>query len=431
MTLKFDPYAFEHTTIDSVPVLYKKIETAPCIHIRLVFNFGAFHDEIGKEGTAHFLEHMLLKGSSLFSTKKDTQEFGKKYMLNTLNAATGFFSMWLSGKTLPENYEKAIEGLFDMILTSKLTQDDFDEEKSVIIQEAWGRYKNEKYLKYVKELINNNDTIPDRKRILSPLGWPETIEKMTREDILDSYNKHIVKENFSIIVVGNIDNAHIDTLEKYIKQLKSGEKSREVYIPEKILTDKIAVFRNKRVDIGMEDKNQVGLEVCITFPRPVKDQELEKRQSTSVQIMAGLLQEILHERFRLDNSWCYSISASLSMQKDSSYLYIYSDINKDKETEGLKIANEILEDFKGDKYKEKFEDSKKMQIDRFVSAENLSYDITDTALWSYSKYSKVYSLEETLPYLEQVTFEDLKKFAVENFVKEKIFTEILLPSDSE
>lgn len=428
MTLKFDPYAFEHTIIDNVPVLFKKIETAPCIHIRLVFNFGAFHDEIGKEGVAHFLEHMLLKGSSSFSTKKDTQEFSKKYMLNTLNAATGFFSMWLSGKTLPENYEKVMDGLFDMILTAKLTQNDFDEEKSVIIQEAWGRYKNDKYLKYVKELINNNDTIPDRKRILSPLGWPDTIEKMTRDDILDSYNKHIVKENFSIIVVGNIDNKHIDILEKYIIQLKSGKKSREVYIPEKILNDKVAVFRNKRVDIGLEDKNQVGLELCVTFPRPVSDPELEKKQSASVQILRGLLEEILHERFRLDNSWCYSISASLSMQKDSSYLYIYSDINKDKELEGLKIANEIFEDFKNDKYKEKFEDSKKMQIDRFVSAENLSYDITDTALWGYSKYNRVHSLEEILPYLEQVAFEDIKNFATENFVPEKIFTEILLPS---
>lgn len=429
MTLKFDPYAFEQTTIDNVPVFYKKIETAPCIHIRLVFDFGAFHDEIGKEGVAHFLEHMLLKGSSLFSTKKDTKEFSKKYMLDTLNAATGFFSMWLNGKTLPENYERVVEGLFDMILTPKITQQDFDEEKAVIIQEAWGRYKNDKYLKYTRELINNNDTIPDRKRIFSPLGWPETIEKFTREDILDSYNKNIVKENFSIIIVGNIDNTHIDILEKYIKKLKSGQKSREVYIPEKVLSDKVDIFRNKRIDIGLEDKNQVYLELCVMFPRAINNNE--ERQAATVQLMRGLLQEILHERFRLDNSWCYHISASLSMQKDSSYLYIYSDINKDKETEGVSIANEILEDFKGDKYLDRFEDSKKMQIDRLVSAENLSYDIADTALWEYSKHGRVHSLEEILPYLYEVTFEDIKKFAQENFVKEKIFTEILLPSDSQ
>ncbi len=148
MTLKFDPYAFEKTEINGVPVLYKKIESAPCIHIRLFFDFGAFHDEIGKEGVAHFLEHMLLKGSSLFSNKKETKEFSKKYMLNTLNAHTGYFHMGVDGKTLPENYEKVIEGMFDMILTPKITQEDFDEEKKVIIQEAWGRYKNDKYLQY-------------------------------------------------------------------------------------------------------------------------------------------------------------------------------------------------------------------------------------------------------------------------------------------
>ena len=430
MTLKYDPYAFEKTKINGVPVLYKKIESAPCIHIRLFFDFGAFHDEEGKEGVAHFLEHMLLKGSSLFPTKKDTKEFSKKYMLNTLNARTGFFFMGVDGKTLPENYEKVIEGMFDMILTPKITQEDFDEEKKVIIQESWGRYKNDKYLKYVRDLCNNNDTIPDRKRISSPLGWPETIEKFTREDILDSYNKNVVKENFFAVIVGNIDNTHINILKPYIDRLKSGQKSREVYIPDKILPDKIKLFRNKRVDIGLEDKNQVGIELSVMYPR-VKDHEAGLRQESIASMFRGLLQEILHERFRLDNSWCYSISASTSMQTDSSYLYIYSDINKDKEKEGLIIAHEVLEDLKGDKYKDRFEETKKMTIDRTVSAENLSWDIADTARWEYTRHRKVTSLEEMVSYLEKVTFEDIKKFAQENFTEEKIFTEILLPSDSQ
>lgn len=428
MTLKFDPYLFEQKTIDGVTVLYKKIDTAPCIHIRLVFDFGAFHDDIGKEGVAHFLEHMLLKGCDLYPTKKDIKQFSKKYMLNTLNASTGFFSMWLNGKTLPENYEKVIEGMFDMILTSKITQKDFDEEKPVIIEEAWGRYKNDKYLNYVKQLINNNDTIPDRKRISSPLGWPETIEKFTRQDILDSYNKNMVKENFSIVIVGNIDDSHIDILEQYIKQLRSGQKSKEVYIPESLLPDKVKLFRNKRVDIGLADKNQVYLEYCINFPRIINNIEEDKKNSAVAQVLRGLLQEVLHERFRMDNSWCYSISASLSQQKDISDLYIYSDINKDKETEGLKMVNEILEDFKTDKYTDRFEDSKKMQIDQVISAERLSYDITDGALWDYSKYGKVYSLAEMLPYAESVTFDDIKRFAQKYFVEDNIFVEVLLPS---
>ena len=431
MTLKFDPYAFEQINIDGVPVLYKKIDTAPCIHIRLVFDFGAFHDDEGKEGVAHFLEHMLLKGSSLIPTKKDKEEFSKKYMLNTLNAHTGYFHMGLDGKTLPENYNKVIEVMFDMILTPKINQKDFDEEKPVIIQEAWGRYKNDKYLKYTKNLINNNDTIPDRKRISSPLGWPETIEKFTREDILNSYNKNVIRENFFVVIVGNIDQSHIDILKPYIDRLKSGEKSKEVYIPDQIFPDKVKVFRNKRVDIGLEDKNQVYIELCIMFAKIKNDDGLDLKQSSITYILRGLLQEILHERFRLDNSWCYHISVSRSMQKDSNYFYIYSDMNKDKEKEGLKIAYETLENFKDDTYKERFEDSRKMQIDSIISAENLSWDITDSALWEFSNHKTVTSLTKMISYLEKVTFEDIKNFAKENFISEKIFTEILLPSDGE
>lgn len=68
-----------------------------------------------------------------------------------------------------------------------------------------------------------------------------------------------------------------------------------------------------------------------------------------------------------------------------------------------------------------------MQIDSFVSAERLSWDIADSALWDYSKHGKVYALHEILPYAESVTYDDIKRFAKENFVEERVFVEVLLP----
>ena len=59
---KEDPYLFIEDSIDEVPFYYKQMETSPCVHLRLVFNYGAMHDEPGLEGAAHFLEHMILKG---------------------------------------------------------------------------------------------------------------------------------------------------------------------------------------------------------------------------------------------------------------------------------------------------------------------------------------------------------------------------------
>ncbi len=427
MTLKFDPYAFEKTEINGVPVLYKKIESAPCIHFRFVFKYGAFDDPVGKEGVAHFLEHMLFKGTDIFADEKEVELFRKRHTLNSLNANTSYYELKIVGKCLPEKFDKVLEGIFSMILSPKITEKDFNDEKRVIIQESWQKFFNDKHISYIKKYINNNDSIPNRNRIYSALGWPETIEKITHKDIWDAYNKYFVRENLSIFLAGNIQESDISKLNFYINKLKSGQRNNPVYVPDIILDNKVNIMENKREDIGLTDKKQTFISIERVLPR-IKIKEEEKIFLRTAVVMRRILNDLLFERLRIDNNWCYGAGADISTNPDRIFLNFESELDPNHKDEAKKIIYELIEDLKTDKYLYKFDDIKNMVIDATISAERLTGDILDSVVSDIKIFDQIVTLDEFIENIKLVTFEDIKSFAQKYFVREKMFEEIFLPN---
>ncbi len=316
-----------------------------------------------------------------------------------------------------------------MIINPKLTLEDFDNEKKVIIQEAWRVFLNDKYINYIKKYINNNDTFPDRNRLYTALGWPETIEKITHQDILNAHKKYFIKENFTIFIAGNMGNMDISSkLIPYIKQMPSGEKNKDYFIPENILSDKVKVFENKRIDIGLTDKKQTMISMDIVYPR-IKDKLKEKKFLKNIIVLKRIIGDILFERLRLDNSWCYGAGTDFHLSRDRMHFSLDSEINPDHKEETIKIIHEILTDIKTDKYKLKFEEIKQVMLESSISSERLTGDILDSVLYDYLDLDQIITLQEYIDELKSINFEDVRDFAKENIILDKFFTEIFLPED--
>src|ERR1035437_1176170 len=112
-TQNFDPFDFKKKKIAGVNVYYKNLPWAPCIHIYFTLSAGAFSDPIGKEGVAHFLEHLLGNGSPMAKDKKAVKEFNRIYMLNSRNAYTSHYQTVCHGRCLPEHFDKVFNFLYD------------------------------------------------------------------------------------------------------------------------------------------------------------------------------------------------------------------------------------------------------------------------------------------------------------------------------
>ena len=415
----FDPYDFSKKEIDGVPVYYKNLPWAPCINISVAFNTGAFSDPVGKEGLSHFLEHLIFDGSSKFKDKKVVREWSKKYALNSWNAYTNFYETVYHLKCLPENYKKVLEGMKDMIFSPNLKKQDVEHERGVITQESWRRYKNEKFLTYTKEVIDNLYHGHNYSRVGSPLGWPETINKISQLDVKKWHTEKYVKSNMSIVLVGAVEEKDLGLIKDFIKNLPN--KVVDKYEKGEVKKPKKLKIVKESEEIG--DPNEQA-EITIYRSMPY----LPESRMAIVTLFRVLVSDLLNEKLRFEKGLCYWVRMSTWLFTDVSEIFM--NIKTDEKNINLvqKEFWKIIREIKLGKYKNKFNTLKKVNIEQIKSRELISEDVADGAIRDLIRHNRITPLFYVVKEMEAVTYKDVANFTKEVFDPKWTFTEIILPS---
>jgi predicted Zn-dependent peptidase len=417
-----DPYDFSKTVIQGIPVYYKHLPWAPCLHIRFSFSAGAFNDPQGKEGLAHFLEHMVGNGSKSLPDKKAVKEFSRLYMLGSKNAFTSHESTSYVGKCLPEHSETVLKQMVEYISEPFIRPEDVEHERKVITQEAWQRYSNPKFLKYAKEFIVNLYTGHERGRHGSPLGWPEAIANITREDLKDFHSHYYNKENLTLMLVGAFDEKLLKALETILSPIPNGKRNSQEW----------GVIGKPLQMRMVKDSDEIGRpseQVNISLHRVLPKEEWMKEEVASQARL--LFYDVLFERLRTDNSLCYGVSVETRTYKDYVEMEVEVDTSEDKMELAEKEIWNILSEIVDGKWKERFAVVHKTYIDRIRSNERTSDSILGNAMGDLIRNGSITPLSQILEEAAGVTYEDTANFLSKFFDKDEVFTSILLPSKKE
>ena len=190
------------------------------IQLRLVVNAGSLMEDDDQLGVAHFVEHMAFNGSENFSKNEVIQFFESTGMAfgHDLNAYTNFeqtvYMLEIPADN-PEFLEKALLILKDWASGLTFAQEELDKERGVITEE-WrlrnenlnGRLSNAEYPALLGDSLFG-------KRL--PIGEMEVIQNISRDRVVDFYEKWYRPDLMSVIVVGDIntkdvENAIINTM---------------------------------------------------------------------------------------------------------------------------------------------------------------------------------------------------------------------------
>ncbi|MFZ3009149.1 MAG: pitrilysin family protein [Minisyncoccia bacterium] len=416
----FDPFDFKKKKIAGVNVYYKNLPWAPCIHIYFSFAAGAFTDPVGKEGTAHFLEHLLGNGSPLAQDKKAVKEYNRLYMLNTRNAYTSHYQTVCYCKCLPENFDKAFALINDNVFNPFIRPEDVEHERKVITQESWGRYKNEKFLSYVKKFDATLFKGHQRARINSPLGWPNTIAKISHKDLKDFHTKHYNKENLSIFLAGAIQEKDLKIIEKIIENAPKGKKN----IINVGSISKPTKLRNRinSADIG-DPQKQATFSLSRTFDKKGTDKNWLRVQ------IRMFLYDVLFERLRIEHSLSYGVRIMFSNYKD----YVQTEISVDTSVEKIPLVEKeiwkVLKEIDENKWQARFETMHKLTVDQIKSTETDTHDIIDGASVSIINENRIRTLKERISEVQKISYGDIKKELKYIFNPKYTHTEIILPDN--
>jgi len=202
-----DVYYYTHSS--KTRCVFVDNKELPLVSIDIWCKAGSSFEDVDKNGTAHFLEHMIFKGSN----KIMPGEFDHKIesLGGVSNASTGYDDVHYHVLVPPNNFKESLALLTNIVVSPSFNTNEFIKEKGVVID----------------EIKQQNDQPEERlfnyflKRVwLSPnyansiLGTENSIKNFEINDLVKFHSKHYTTENICIAIAGNLSEEIYKIFEK-------------------------------------------------------------------------------------------------------------------------------------------------------------------------------------------------------------------------
>ncbi len=181
---------------------------SPVVTHMVWYKNGSADDPVGKSGIAHFLEHLMFKG-----TKQHPQgafsnlvaELGGQENAFTSYDFTAYFQR--IGK---EHLATLMRFESDRMTNLLLTDEVVGPEREVVLEERRMRVDNDPSAE-LDEAVQS--TLFAHHPYGTPIiGWNHEIESLSREDALNYYNRFYTPENAILVVAGDVDAETVERL---------------------------------------------------------------------------------------------------------------------------------------------------------------------------------------------------------------------------
>jgi zinc protease len=194
------PDVAHFTLTNGLEVVVIPDHRAPVVTHLIWYKVGAADETPGKSGLAHFLEHLMFKGTKknpagLFSQVVAT--IGGQENAFTSNDYTGYYQR-VPSERLKEVMQFEADRMTGLVLTDKVVLP----ERDVILEERNQRIDNNPSARLGEQMdaalyLNH----PYGKPVI---GWRHEMEQLSRDDAIDFYKRFYAPNNAVLVVAGDV-----------------------------------------------------------------------------------------------------------------------------------------------------------------------------------------------------------------------------------
>ncbi len=391
-------------TVILEPMPYMKSASAG-IYIRS----GSVYETKETNGIAHFIEHMLFKGTSRRSAQQISEEADD--LGGTLNAYTAEECTCIYIKVLAEQISKALDLILDIAGDPLFDKADIENEKKVIIEEIASA--NDDPEDAAQEVLMSN-MFREHPVGMPVLGNRKNVSSFSREDISSFYSKHFQPERMVISVAGAIDeNEVFSVIEKSRFANENGEKESDIKAGHAEING--GYFYSKR-DTGQ-------LQLVAGWPAV----SLFDEKMYAFTLLAGILgsdgSSRLFRRLREEKGLVYNVDASTLFYEENGVFLVNTSFSAENTDTICRIMREEINDIIENGVTERELSRTKRNI---ISAMKLETESTMSVMSRYGKselFRTKYTDEEIFEKYMVVSNEDIKeaaRFAFGNPEKEAV-----------
>jgi predicted Zn-dependent peptidase len=391
-------------TVETLPSGLRLV-TERMAHVRSVtvgiwLTRGSRHESDAESGVAHFVEHMLFKGTTSRSARDIAQTIdGIGGQLDAFTAKE-YASYYI--KILDEHLPVAIDLLSDMVMRPALAPDDIVKEQSVILEEI--KMVEDAPDDLVHELFAQQ--FWSRHPLGRPiLGTPETVGSFSAKNLREYFSRTYVAPHIVIAAAGNLEhNALRDLVERSFAELPARAALAETAPP--AVSPGVAV-RHKDIEQS---------HICVgtpAYPQVHIDRHALYLLNT---ILGGSMSSRLFQHIREERGLAYAVFSTLTTYTDAGIISVYAGCASEKVNEVVALTLAEMNTLR--EVPVPYDELRRAK-DHLKGSLMLGLESTSSRMSHVARqelyFRRQFTLDEMLDSIERVTQDDVQRVARDLF----------------
>jgi predicted Zn-dependent peptidase len=400
-----------HTLDNGITLIHQHNSSSEIAHCGLIVHAGSRDESIKQQGLAHFIEHVLFKGTK---KRKSFHILNRLEIIGgELNAYTTKEETAIYASVMYPYYERSLELLGDIVFNATFPEKELEKEKEVILDEINSYRDNpvEQIHDDFEEFIFPNH----------PLGHPilgtlESVKSFTKRDIQQFIKQSYASNRIVFSSIGNIP---------FSKVLKLASKYLEP-IPKNISNFKRLHFKGYHPSFN-RFKKETFQSHCVLGNIGYENKNKKK---TGLVLLNNLLggpgmNSRLNLGIREKYGFTYNLESNYSSYEDTGLFTVYLGTDNNYLERTIDLVHKELKKLRDVKLGTlQLKNAKQQLIGQIAMGQEHKVNLMLGFGKSMLTYGKIDSLQKTYKKIEMTTAENLLEIANEVFCKDQLSTMI-------
>jgi predicted Zn-dependent peptidase len=391
-------------------VLTERIPHVRSVSIGVWLARGSRHEPQEQSGIAHFVEHMLFKGTATRSAEDIAQAIDSIGGQMDAFTAKEYASYYI--KVLDEHLPLAVDVLADIVMNPAFGQQDIDREKKVVLEEI--KMVEDTPDDLVHELFIENFW-PGHPLGRPILGTPETVDALTQEGLRRYFTSAYTAPHLIVAAVGNVEHERVRDLIARVFERLPGSRAPIAHEPPRVIPR--TLVRTKELEQSHVCLGTIGYR-----------QDHEDRYASYVlnTVLGGSMSSRLFQNVREKRGLAYAVFSGLSAYRDTGSMTIYAGCANDAVGELIDVVIAELRRLKD----EPLSDAELQRAkDHLKGSLMLNLESTSSRMSHLARqeiyFDRQFSLDETLDGIDRVSRDDVQRVARDLFAADGLAATVL------
>jgi len=401
----------KHALPNGLVVITETMPHVRSVSIGVWVRSGSRREAPDENGLAHFIEHMVFKGTERRSAEAIAREMDS--VGGMLDAFTSKEQICFNAKVLDEHLPIAFDVIADLILRPNFDSEDVTKEQQVILEEIKMDMDNPEYLLHE---VFTRGFWPQHALGRPILGTPETVKNFNRQVLKTRFASWFAPDHLVVTAAGNVTHEQVlDLVNREFGHLQPSGQHAPHIAPR---TEAPIHLEKKR------DLEQVHL--CVGVPSVPLGHEDRFGVAVLNNLLGGGMSSRLFQNIREKRGLAYAVFSEITPYSDAGMLTVYA--GSAKETVG-QVLDLIVSEFRDLKKSLVTEEELTRSKNHLKGSLMLSLESTSARMSNLARqelyFRRFYSLDEILDSIEAVTREQLQSLARQYFRAEDTAVTVL------